>query len=177
MVLAQPRLPHDLREEALTAHLLALAGSRRDSRSPWPTPSLPTPASMTAIPPRRPWPPGAVIAWDNGQISQALGLLRDAARRGTGISSDARHPQPLLALAAALVDLRQLNEADGILHAADHPALHGIPAQAGLSILRARIHVANGRLPAAAAAGQAALASADATELTGTPRPRTAFWP
>ena len=63
--------------------------------------------------------------------------------------------------AAAFVDLRQLNEADGILHAADHPALHGIPARASLSILRARIHVANGRLPAAVAAGQAALASAE----------------
>jgi DNA-binding NarL/FixJ family response regulator len=67
----------------------------------------------------------------------------------------------LLALAAALVDLRQLEEADSILRAADHPALHGIPAHAGLCILRARIHLANGRLADADAAGQAALASAE----------------
>jgi len=64
-------------------------------------------------------------------------------------------------VAGALVDLRQLEEADGILRAADHPALHDIPAHAGLLILRARIHLANGRLPDADAAGQAALASAE----------------
>src|SRR6516225_4941663 len=67
----------------------------------------------------------------------------------------------LPALAAALVDLRQLEEADGILRAADHPALHGIPGHAGLFILRARIHLANGRLPEADAAGLAAVASAE----------------
>ena len=161
MVLAQPQLPHDLREEALTAHLLALAGSRAGLAEPLADTILADASQHDGHTTAAALAARAVIAWDNGQISQALGLLRDAARRGTGISSDARHPQPLLALAAALVDLRQLNEADGILHAADHPALHGIPAQAGLSILRARIHVANGRLPAAAAAGQAALASAE----------------
>ena len=96
---------------------------------------------------------------------------------GTGISPDARHPQPLLALATALVDLRQLNEADGILHAADHPALHGIPAQAGLSILRARIHLANGRLRDAAAAGQAALASAEALGADGYASTAHCVWP
>ena len=103
----------------------------------------------------------AVIAWDNGQIGDAVGLLRDAAGYGTGISPDARHPQPLLALAAAFVDLRQFEEADNILRAADHPALHSIPAHAELHIQRARIHLANGRLPDADAAGQEALASAE----------------
>jgi DNA-binding NarL/FixJ family response regulator len=161
MVLAQPQLPHDLREAALTAHLLARAGSRDGLAGPLADTILADASQhdghtiVAALAAR------AVIAWDNGQISEALGLLRDAARHGTGISPDARRPQPLLALAAALVDLRQLNEADSILHAADHPALHDIPAQAGLSVLRARIHLANGRLPAAAAAGQAALATAE----------------
>ena len=154
MVLAQPQLPHGLREEALTAHLLALAGSRDELAGPLADTVLADPSQhdshtiMAALAAR------AVIAWDNGQISEALGLLRDAARYGTGISPDARHPQPLLALAAVLVDLRQLDEADSILHAADHPALHGIPAQAGLRILRARIHLANGRLADADAAGR-----------------------
>ena len=161
-VLAEPRLPHDLREEALTAHLLALAASRGGLARPLADTILADPnqhdghAVAAALAAR------AAIAWDNGRISEAVKLLRDAARRGVGISPDARHPQPLLALAAALVDLRQLDEADRILHAADHPALHGIPAQAGLFILRARIHLANGRLADAAAEGQAALATAGA---------------
>jgi hypothetical protein len=161
MVLARPPLPHGLREEALTAHLLALAGSRGELAGQLADTILADPSqhdshtTMAALAAR------AVIAWDNGQISEAVGLLRDTARHGTGISRDARHPQPLLALAAALVDLRQLEEADSILRAADHPALHSIPAHAGLLILRARIHLANGRLPDADAAGQAALASAE----------------
>ena len=98
----------------------------------------------------------AIISWDSGQIGDGLELLRDAARHGTGISPDARHVQPLLALAAALVDLRQLSEAEDILRAADHPALQNIPAQGALSLLRARIHLAAGRLADAAADAQAA---------------------
>ena len=160
MALAQPQLPHGLREEALTAHLQALAGSGDGLAGPLADTILAGPKQhdshtiMAALAAR------AVTAWDNGQITEALGLLRDAARYGTGNSPDARHPQPLLALAAALVNLRQLDEADSILRAADHPALHDIPAQSGLHILRARIHLANGRLADAVAAGQAALASA-----------------
>ena len=160
MVLAQPQLPHGLREEALTAHLQALAGSRDGLAGHLADTILAGPSQhdshtiMAALAAR------AVIAWDNGQISEALGLLRDAARYGTGNSPDARRPQPLLALAAALVGLRQLDEADSILRAADHRALHSIPAHTGLLILRARIHLANGRLASAVAAGQAALASA-----------------
>ena len=103
----------------------------------------------------------AIISWDNGQVSDGLALLRDAARHGTGISPDARDVQPLLALAAALVDVRKLDEAEEILDAADRQTLHGIPAQAALSILRARVHLAAGRLPDAEAAGLAALASAE----------------
>jgi len=161
MILARPQLPHGLREEALTAHLQALAGARGELAGPLAGTILADPGQhdghtvVAALAAR------AVIAWDNGQVGEAVGLLRDAARSGTGISPDARHPQPLLALAGALVDLRQLEEADGILRAADHPALHDIPAHAGLLILRARIHLANGRLPDADAAGQAALASAE----------------
>jgi DNA-binding CsgD family transcriptional regulator len=161
MVLARPQLPHGLREEALTAYLQALAGSGDGLAGTLADTILADPSQhdghtiMAALAAR------AVIAWDNGRISEALGLLRDAARSGTGVSPDARHPQPLLALAAFLIDVHQLDEADSILDAADHPALHGIPAQAGLRILRARIHLANGRLPDADAAGQAALADAE----------------
>ncbi len=63
-------------------------------------------------------------------------------------------------LAAVLTDVRDLAGADRLLEAADHPALPGVPAQAALSIVRARIHLARGHLPEAGAAGQAALAVA-----------------
>jgi DNA-binding CsgD family transcriptional regulator len=166
-VLAHPRLPRRLREEALTAHLLAIAGARDGLAGPLADTILADPRQHDSYAVEAALAARAIITWDNGQISEAVGLLRDAARSGTGISPDARHPQPLLTLATALVDLRQLEEADSILRAAGHPALHGIPAHAGLHLLRARIHLANGRLPDAAAAGQAALASAETLRADG----------
>jgi DNA-binding CsgD family transcriptional regulator len=161
MALAQPQLPPDLKDQATAAHLQALAGSHDELAEPMADAVLADPsqhdshATVAALLAR------AVISWDNGQVSEGLALLRDAARRGPGISPDARHVQPLLALAAALVDLRQLDEAEDILYGADSQTLHDIPAQAVLSILRARIHLAAGRLPDAAAAGLAALATAE----------------
>ena len=102
----------------------------------------------------------AVISWDKGRISQALESLRDAARSGTGVSADARHAQPLLALAAALADLRRIDQADGILRAAGHDKLQGIASEAVPPILRARMHLAAGRLADAAVEAEAALATA-----------------
>jgi len=160
MVLARPGLPDDLRDQALTAHLQALAGLGHDLAGPAADTILATPgrhdrqATAAALVTR------ALISRDSGQISGWLELLREAARHGRGTSADARHPQPLLALAAALIDLRQLGQAQDILRAADTPALRDIPADAGLSILRARIHLAVGQLAEAAAAGQAALDTA-----------------
>jgi DNA-binding CsgD family transcriptional regulator len=160
MVLARPQLPDDLRDQALTALLQALAGLREEPvgtvagiilAGPGQYDSHATAAAALAR---------AVISWDSGQISDALELLRDAARHGTGISTDARHVQPLLALAAALIDLRQHGEAEDILRAAENPAVRNIPADAALSLLRGRIHLAAGRLADAAAAGHAALAIA-----------------
>jgi DNA-binding CsgD family transcriptional regulator len=162
MVLAQPDLPQELRDRALTAQLQALAGLRDElggfvadaiiAASGKHDSHTVAAALVTRV----------IMAWDKGQISEGLKLLRDAARHGGGISPDARNAQPLLALAAALIDLRQLDEAENILQAADTQTLHGIPAQAALSILRARIHLANGRLADAATASQAALATAEA---------------
>jgi DNA-binding CsgD family transcriptional regulator len=88
--------------------------------------------------------------------------MRDAARRRAKIPGDAHQGQPLLALAAALIDLRQLAEAEETLHAASSQLMDGIPAQAALSVLRARIHLANGRLAEADDAAQQALATAKA---------------
>ena len=183
LVLARPQLPGEVRDQALLAYLQALAALRDEHARPAADAVLAADATLAAdailaadatlaaavpaaaAPPDHPGAAAArltraVFSWDNGHISEGLELLRDTARHGTGISADARQVQPLLAFAAALVDLRDLAEADTVLTAADHPALHGIPAQAGLSILRARLHLAHGRLSDAADAAQAAVAIA-----------------
>jgi DNA-binding CsgD family transcriptional regulator/tetratricopeptide (TPR) repeat protein len=162
MVLAQPHLPQELRDRALTAQLQALAGLRDELGGPVADAIIAASGKHDGHTVAAALVTRAVMAWDKGQISDGLELLRDAARHGGGISPDARDAQPLLALAAALIDLRQLGEAENILQAADTQTLHGIPAQAALSILRARIHLANGRLADAATASQAALATAEA---------------
>jgi len=162
LVLARPQLPDDLRDQALTAHLQALAGLRDDLAGQVADATLAVPArhDSRAAPAAR--LARAAISWNSGQIGDGLELLRDAARHGTGICPDARQVQPLLALAAALVDLRQPGEAEDILRAADNPALENIPAEAARSLLRARLHLAAGRSADAAADAQAALAVARA---------------
>jgi DNA-binding CsgD family transcriptional regulator/tetratricopeptide (TPR) repeat protein len=167
IVLAQPRLPDDLREQALTAQLQALAGLRDELGGSIADAILAAPAQHDGQTIAAARVTHAVVAWGKGQIDEGLKLLRDAARHGSGISPDARHAQPLLALAAALIDLRQLDEAESILQAADNQTLQGIPAQAALSILRARVHLANGRLADAAAEGKTALATAEALGANG----------
>ncbi len=161
MVLGRPQLADSLRDQALTARLQALTGLRDDRAMPAADKILfasdqhdgsATTAALVAK---------AVISWDHGQISDGLRLLRDAVRYGTGVSSDARQVQPLLGLAAVLVDLRELGEAKDVLRAADLVALRNIPAQAALLLLRARIHLAAGRMDDAASAGRAALAAAE----------------
>jgi DNA-binding CsgD family transcriptional regulator len=160
LVLARPQLPGEVRDQAVTAHLHALAGLRDELAGPAADTVLASPgrggqhATAAALVTR------AVIDWDSGQIGDGLRLLRDAASHGTGICPDARQAQPLLALAAALVDLRQLGEAENILNAAENPALPDIPAAAALALLRGRIHLAAGRLAEAAAATETALAMA-----------------
>ena len=101
-----------------------------------------------------------MISWDEGRISQALETLRDAARSGTGVSADARHAQPLLALAATLVDLRRIDQADGHPPGGGHDKLQDIASEAVPPILRARMHLAAGRLADAAVEAEAALAAA-----------------
>jgi DNA-binding CsgD family transcriptional regulator/tetratricopeptide (TPR) repeat protein len=161
MVLAQPQLPDDLRDQAVTAQLQALAELRDELGGSVSDAILAAPGQHDTHAVAAALVTCAVMAWDKGQIGDGLELLRDAARRGGGISPDARHVQPLLVLGSALIDLRQLDEAENILQAADTQTLHGIPAQAALSILRARIHLASGRPADAAPEGQAALAIAE----------------
>ncbi len=160
--LSLPQLPGDLRDQALTAYLQALAGLHDELAGPVADTILNSPSEHDSHASAAARLTRAIIGWDSGQIGNGLELLRDAVRHGTGISPDARHVQPLLALAAALVDLRQSSEAEDILRAADNPALNGIPAQVALYVLRTRIHLAAGRLADAAADGQAALSVARA---------------
>ncbi len=141
-----PGLRGDLRDQVLTARLQALTGLRDELARPLADRVLADPGQHDGHVVAAALAACAMLAWDRGQPGAALGLLRDAARPGSASSPDARQVQPLLLLAAALVDLRQLGEAEDILSAADDPALHGIPARAGLSILRAR--VGPGRRPA-----------------------------
>ena len=166
MAAAQPELPAGLRDQALTAHLQALSGSRDIMAGPVASTVLADdshsrPVTVAALIAR------AVIAWDAGHASDALQFWRDAARDHGAASPDARRPQPLLALAAALVDLRQFGEADAILRAASHPSLRDIPAGAALFLLRARIHLATDRLADADADGNAALDIAQAVGARG----------
>jgi DNA-binding CsgD family transcriptional regulator len=162
MVLGQPQLPHDLRDQARAAQLQALAGMRDELAGPVADAVLAVPGQHDSHAAAAALVAHAVSAWDRGKIGEGLELLRDAVRHGKGISPDVRHVQPLLLLAAALVDLRHLDEAENVLQAADNQPLHGGLAQAAVSILRARIHLATGRLDEAAAAGQAALATSEA---------------
>jgi DNA-binding CsgD family transcriptional regulator len=157
LVLASPQLPDDLRDQALSARLQALAGLRDQLAGPVAGTVLTVPGEHDSHAVAAARFARAVVSWDSGQVGDALGLLQDAARHATGISADARDVQPLLALAAALIDLRQLEEAGSILQAVSQSALDGIPAQAGLSLLLARIRLAEGNLAAAAADGRAAL--------------------
>src|SRR4029077_16186571 len=100
-----------LRDQALTALLQALAGLRDELAGPAADAILAAPGQHDSHAAAAARLTRAVIRWDSGQIKHGLELLRDAARHGTGISADARHVQPLLALAAALIDLRPLTAA------------------------------------------------------------------
>ncbi len=160
-VLDQPHLPGALRDQAIIAYLQALAG-RRDRRA-----AAEVAAGILGVPDEHAdrvvaaaLVVRAMISWDEGRIAEGLGYLREAARHATVASPDARQFQPRLALAACLVDLRRFDEAASVLRSADMEALDGIPSAAVPAILRARMHLARGRLREAAAAGEAALASA-----------------
>jgi len=160
-VLAQPQLPDGLRDQAMIAELQAVAGLRDEHAvgriaaailaAPDEYGDQVVAAALSAR---------AMISWDKGRISEGLEFLRDAARQGTGVSADARNFQPLLALAAGLVDLRRFDEAATVLRGADNETLHGIPSEGVAAILRARMHLAKGHLKDAAAEGEAALANA-----------------
>jgi DNA-binding CsgD family transcriptional regulator len=161
MALAQPQLPSDLRDQATAAHLRALAALHDDLAGPIADTVLAAQGQHDSYVVVAALAARATTTWGKGKISEALELMRDAARHGAGISCDARHVQPLLTLAAALIDLRQLGEAEEMLHAASGQTMDEVPAKAMLSVLRARMHLVSGRLADADAAAQEGLATAE----------------
>ncbi|HEY6501512.1 MAG TPA: helix-turn-helix transcriptional regulator, partial [Streptosporangiaceae bacterium] len=152
--------PPGRRDQALTACLQALTGQRDPALGPAADRALAAsgPGDGPVVAAARIG--RSVLAWDHGRVGDGLDLLRDAARTGPGVSPDTRQPQPLLALAAALIDLRELGAATGILRTVERCGLPGGPARAALSLLQARRLLAGGRLAEAATEGQAALALA-----------------
>ena len=85
LVLARPQLPGDLRDQALTAHLQALAGLRDDLAGPVADTILAAPASTTATPPRRPCSPAR--SSPGTAARSATGSSCCAMRRGTAPGS------------------------------------------------------------------------------------------
>jgi len=162
LVLARPELPTGLRDLALTAHLQALSGLRDEQAGQAADAILAAPGRHDGHVATAALVTCALVTWESGRVGDGLELLRRAARQSTGISPDARHSQPLLMLAAALIDLRRLDEAGDLLRAAASPVPRNIPADAALCLLRGRVHLATGRLAEATADAQAALAAAAA---------------
>jgi DNA-binding CsgD family transcriptional regulator len=160
LVLAGEQVPRDVRDRALAAHLqavTALAGDPAAEAVPA-SPGRAGPRAVTAA-----LMLDAGCCWDRGHIRESLELLRKAACR-SGISPDAREVQPLLALAAALVDVRQLTDAEAIVGTQGTSGLDGIPAGAALALVRSRVHLAAGHLARAAAEAMAALQRAEEAE-------------
>lgn len=161
-VLDRPQPVGDLRDLALAARLRALAGLRDDSAGPAADTILTAmdqygDCAITAALVTR-----ALTNWDSGHVGHGLELLRHAARRCAGISLDARHVQPILVLAAALIDLRRLGAAEELLRTTAGPVPPDSPAGAVLSLLRGRLQLAAGRLDDAGAHAEAALTAAQA---------------
>ena len=159
-VLAWADVPGQVRDEAIVAQLQALSALGDNQRARAVAQDvLGRPAEHG-----EPALTGALtvlgaICWADGQLGQGLQLCREAARRAGGISPDARHFQPLLTLAARLIDLRQLDEASAIIRgtvdAMQTPGRH--PAEPIPAVLRARADLAQGRTEAARVAADTAL--------------------
>ncbi len=156
VVLAAAQLPGEIRARAQTARLQALTAMRAEPATGADDEPGVRPGSRTAA--------AALIlqasrCWDSGQIRESLQLMRDAAR-GTGLSADARDVQPLLVLAAALADVRELNEAETVLAVVAASGLGLLPAGSAVALVRSRVHLAAGRLAAAGSEAETALAHA-----------------
>ena len=164
-VLATPGLPGRLRDEAMITQLQAstalgdAARSRALAEAILAAPDQHGVAAMAGAQLVL-----AAVSWEDGWASRGLGHARSAVRRISGVSPDSRHFQPLLTLAAMLVDLRMLDEASAVIQAAagDDQALRSSGTEPVPGILRARVELALGRTESAAAAAETAFRTARA---------------
>ena len=169
LVLAQPQLPGDLRDAAITAQLQALAGLRGEGAESAIAPVLAAPdrfdgrARGRRAGRRRRHGAGTGAASTTGLSCCGT---PSAGRRGSPL--DARHLPPLLALAAALVDVRQLDQAEEILAGGGHTSRSTAPRPGRRCPSCAPAStLAGGQLTAAAAAAEEALAVAESLGADG----------
>jgi DNA-binding CsgD family transcriptional regulator len=164
IVLSRPRLSSGLRDEALIAQLQALTALGENANAYSLAENLLTAfreygepvltAALTVL---------AAVNWDDGRLDRGLHLAREATRRTSGISPDARHVQPLFTFAAMLIDVRLINEAQAVLRAVGDSihALRPNAAEVIPLILRARVSLATGHTDDARAQAEDALTVAD----------------
>jgi ATP/maltotriose-dependent transcriptional regulator MalT len=164
-VLRQPDLTAETRAGVFVTQLQALSGLGENVRAfslaediRTASQELGDPAQAAAL------QVAAAINWDEGRLERGLRLISEAVRRARGITPDVRDFQPLLALAAMLIDVRRLEDAEGVILAASDnmrefrpSALESVPA-----VLRARVEFARGRMASAHAEAEKALTIADA---------------
>jgi DNA-binding CsgD family transcriptional regulator len=118
----------------------------------------------------------ATVQWNHGHVAASLDLLREAVSGTPGGPTPARTAslttaggpaagfsrqpyRPLLILAARLIDVRLIDEATTLINvpcADDDPASLAV-AQVGPALLRARMHLAGGRIEAAQSEAEAVL--------------------
>lgn len=99
----------------------------------------------------------ALLAWDEGRLSYGLELARAAVERP---ADGPRQQQPRAVLASMLIDLWLLDEAQTTTEIAAAEAGCEPAWAAEIPVLRARLHLAAGRLGSAIEHAQAALAAA-----------------
>jgi DNA-binding CsgD family transcriptional regulator/tetratricopeptide (TPR) repeat protein len=164
-VLAEPRVPPDLRSDAKIVLIQCLVGLRDSRRATLLAESIlaapeqeSEPVVITALVAR------AMILWDGGRPAEALALAADAVRLTATQQPGPGRCHPHLFLASRLVDLRRFDEARSVLRAApEGSGLPGLPGwSATPSTLRARMSLAAGRLDDAEAEAEAELSVAGA---------------
>ncbi|MGH3391808.1 MAG: helix-turn-helix transcriptional regulator [Actinomadura sp.] len=104
------------------------------------------------------------IAWADGRVADGLGHIREAVRIAAGGSVTLHSMMPpRLYLAVSLQNVRDFEETEAVLQAADEEIeARGNTVQAvGATIIRAHLWLATGRLDDAAAEAEAALKVAD----------------
>ena len=104
----------------------------------------------------------SAVRWDQGSLQEGLRLSREAVHHVSNGSVESRRLHPRIELAAMLVDIGRLEEADSAVRAsaAEIEALGQTPWAASSSMLRARIALADGRLDDAIAGAQASIDTA-----------------